>query len=407
MWESSAYTDLCVHRFIPTQIYAYTDLCLHRFMPTQIYAYTDLRVHRFMRTQIYAYSDLCVHRFMRTQIYAYSEFCVLRFMRTQISAYSDLCVHRFMRTQIYSYSEFCVLRFLRTQIYAYSDLCVLRFKRTQIYAYPDLCVLRFMLTQIYAYSNLFGQFRLLRESHTQIFLFGQFHLMWELSTQRYINRFILHKTLIWLYRVFYILFHGCCSCPLYNLCYININPPPGPFPLWNTVCVFLKFGSQTGLKSAVQTARKAFGKLLYLTPQTSKGLYFEFHIKGRIWAQGFREGGVKEEGGSNRRLEKITQWRTLWFVLQNKYYRIRRIIWAWDVARMERREMSTEFFCRNIKERDHLEDLGVNGGIRLKRLLKRPVKALTGFIWLRIEISGRFLWRRHSKYLSSWGTISV
>jgi hypothetical protein len=55
------------------------------------------------------------------------------------------------------------------------------------------------------------------------------------------------------------------------------------------------------------------------------------------------------------------------------------------------REMSTEFLCRNIKKRDHLEDLRVNGRIRLKCFLKRPVKALTGFIWLRIETSGRLL----------------
>jgi hypothetical protein len=56
-----------------------------------------------------------------------------------------------------------------------------------------------------------------------------------------------------------------------------------------------------------------------------------------------------------------------------------------------RREMSIEFLCRNIKKRDHLEELGVNGRIRLKLYLKRPVNALTGFIWLRIETSGRLL----------------
>jgi len=58
---------------------------------------------------------------------------------------------------------------------------------------------------------------------------------------------------------------------------------------------------------------------------------------------------------------------------------------------MERRETSTEFLCRNIKESDHLEDLGVNGRKRLKLFLKRPVDALTGFILLRIETSSRLL----------------
>jgi hypothetical protein len=48
---------------------------------------------------------------------------------------------------------------------------------------------------------------------------------------------------------------------------------------------------------------------------------------------------------------------------------MRRVRWARDVARMERREMQTEFWCRNVKERDHLEDLGVNGGTRLKCFL--------------------------------------
>jgi len=52
-------------------------------------------------------------------------------------------------------------------------------------------------------------------------------------------------------------------------------------------------------------------------------------------------------------------------------------------------ENVNRILCRNIKERDHLEDLEVNGRIRLKLLLKRPVNALTGFIWLRIETNVR------------------
>jgi len=76
--------------------------------------------------------------------------------------------------------------------------------------------------------------------------------------------------------------------------------------------------------------------------------------------------------------------------------RIWRIRWAKDVARMAKDRNVNRILCRNIKERDHLEDLGVNGRRRLKLLLKRPVNTLTGFIWLRIETNGRFLCRRHS-----------
>jgi len=76
--------------------------------------------------------------------------------------------------------------------------------------------------------------------------------------------------------------------------------------------------------------------------------------------------------------------------------RIRRIIWARDVVRMGKERNVNRISCRNIKERDHLEDLGINGRIRLKLLLKRPVNALTGFIWLRIETNVRLLCRRHS-----------
>jgi hypothetical protein len=96
------------------------------------------------------------------------------------------------------------------------------------------------------YADLFGQFHPLWEFPTQIFLFGQLHLMWELSTQRYINSFILCKKLNWLYRVFHILSHGCCSCPLQNMCYININLPI----MEHSLCP-LKFGTVTDLKLAV------------------------------------------------------------------------------------------------------------------------------------------------------------
>jgi len=40
----------------------------------------------------------------------------------------------------------------------------------------------------------------------------------------------------------------------------------------------------------------------------------------------------------------------------------RRIRWAGHVARMGRKEIRTVFWWRNVEEKDHLEDFGVDGG---------------------------------------------
>jgi len=49
----------------------------------------------------------------------------------------------------------------------------------------------------------------------------------------------------------------------------------------------------------------------------------------------------------------------------------------------------------NLKERDHSEDLGVNGNMTLQWILgKQGGKVWTGFIWLRIGIGGLLLWTR-------------
>jgi hypothetical protein len=57
------------------------------------------------------------------------------------------------------------------------------------------------------------------------------------------------------------------------------------------------------------------------------------------------------------------------------------------------REKNGYIFSENVKERDAIEDLHVNGRIILKWILKKQdVKVLTGFIWLRIGTSSGFLW---------------
>jgi hypothetical protein len=54
--------------------------------------------------------------------------------------------------------------------------------------------------------------------------------------------------------------------------------------------------------------------------------------------------------------------------------------------------MCTKFKSGNLKGRDHLEDLGIDGRIILEWILwKWGERVWIGFIWLRIETGGRLL----------------
>jgi hypothetical protein len=54
--------------------------------------------------------------------------------------------------------------------------------------------------------------------------------------------------------------------------------------------------------------------------------------------------------------------------------------------------MHTKSWSKNLKKRDHWEDLGVDGRITLRWILgKAGGKVWTGCIWLRIETSGGLL----------------
>jgi len=59
---------------------------------------------------------------------------------------------------------------------------------------------------------------------------------------------------------------------------------------------------------------------------------------------------------------------------------------------MGRGEVSTRFWWGNPTERDHLEDLGVDGRIIVKFIFKKLAgRAWIGLIWLRVRTSGELL----------------
>jgi len=62
----------------------------------------------------------------------------------------------------------------------------------------------------------------------------------------------------------------------------------------------------------------------------------------------------------------------------------------WHIG--EREEVHTGFGWGYLKERDYLEDLGVDGKVILKLTLKKSVyRAWTRLIWLRIGTYGRIV----------------
>jgi hypothetical protein len=63
--------------------------------------------------------------------------------------------------------------------------------------------------------------------------------------------------------------------------------------------------------------------------------------------------------------------------------------WVGHVARMGGGQMHIGFWLGNLRERDNMEDLGVDGRMILQCMLKKSFgKAWTGLSWLRIATSG-------------------
>ena len=70
----------------------------------------------------------------------------------------------------------------------------------------------------------------------------------------------------------------------------------------------------------------------------------------------------------------------------------RRVRWAGHVARMGERRGVYRIWWGNIRERDHLEDPGVDGRITLRWILRKwDVGVWTGSSWVRIGTGGGHL----------------
>jgi hypothetical protein len=66
----------------------------------------------------------------------------------------------------------------------------------------------------------------------------------------------------------------------------------------------------------------------------------------------------------------------------------RRMRWAGHVARVGRGKVHTGYWKEDLRERDHLDDPGVEGMIILKLVFKEWDWAWTGLSWLRIGTGG-------------------
>jgi len=58
-----------------------------------------------------------------------------------------------------------------------------------------------------------------------------------------------------------------------------------------------------------------------------------------------------------------------------------------------RKETFTTFLWGNLKQKDHFEDLEMNGKLKLKSVLKKyDRRKCIGLSWLRISTIGRLMW---------------
>jgi len=111
--------------------------------------------------------------------------------------------------------------------------------------------------------------------------------------------------------------------------------------------------------------------------------YFGTEIMGIIWAYG---GEVKGEWRKLHREELNDLYSSPNIV---RVIKLRRMGWVGHVARREGGKICIGFWWGNLRERDHLEDPGVDGRIILRWIFRKwDVKAGTGSLWLRIGTDG-------------------
>ena len=87
--------------------------------------------------------------------------------------------------------------------------------------------------------------------------------------------------------------------------------------------------------------------------------------------------------------EVTGEWRRLYkeelYDLYSWVFKSRRMRWAGHVARMRNRRSAHRFLVGDKMERDHLEDIRIDGSIVLKLAFKEWDREMwAGIIWLRI-----------------------
>jgi len=66
--------------------------------------------------------------------------------------------------------------------------------------------------------------------------------------------------------------------------------------------------------------------------------------------------------------------------------------WIVDVTRLGGGEVYRGFWLGKMRERDHLEDPGVDGAIILRWIFRKwDVRLWTGLSWIRVRTDGRHL----------------
>jgi hypothetical protein len=76
----------------------------------------------------------------------------------------------------------------------------------------------------------------------------------------------------------------------------------------------------------------------------------------------------------------------------NQVIKSRRMRWAGHVAHMGAGQVHIEFWWENLRERGHLEDLGIDRRMILKWIFQRwDGRAWTGLVWLRTGTGDRCL----------------